>query len=421
LQAFRGINWSELPHGLTQVLISSIPRLADDIVVAIQREIPDFSASFEDTYRQQIRTGAHQALNEFISRVSRPSERPWPSPAAMEIYRGLGRVEMQKGRSLDALHAAFRLGARLAWRRWTHVGIRLGANPAEMYRLADAVFAYMDELARLTAQGYNQALIDSAGERSRVRLARAVVADPPLPRGKLEELSAAAGWPLPDSVVVVALEHVTQGQAVAAPEFFSRDDILGDVEGPLPFLLMPDKGPATFDVVADIAAGHRAAVGPPVAVEDAARSLGWARELLQLSARGLGGDVSVLRCTDHLSSLALLRDEHLIRVLGERMLRPLEDLTVKQRARLSDTLLAWIETAGNAQEAAHLLGVHPQTARCRINRLKELFGDVLRDPQGRFELELALRGRRLTEGLAASRRSTARAPRPKQPGERGRP
>jgi DNA-binding PucR family transcriptional regulator len=35
--------------------------------------------------------------------------------------------------------------------------------------------------------------------------------------------------------------------------------------------------------------------------------------------------------------------------------------------------------------------VHPQTARYRVARLRELLGDQLDDPDARFELELALR------------------------------
>jgi DNA-binding PucR family transcriptional regulator len=35
--------------------------------------------------------------------------------------------------------------------------------------------------------------------------------------------------------------------------------------------------------------------------------------------------------------------------------------------------------------------VHPQTARYRIARLREVLGDQLDDPDARFELQLALR------------------------------
>jgi DNA-binding PucR family transcriptional regulator len=35
--------------------------------------------------------------------------------------------------------------------------------------------------------------------------------------------------------------------------------------------------------------------------------------------------------------------------------------------------------------------VHPQTARYRLGRLRELFGSALDDPEARFWLQLALR------------------------------
>jgi DNA-binding PucR family transcriptional regulator len=35
--------------------------------------------------------------------------------------------------------------------------------------------------------------------------------------------------------------------------------------------------------------------------------------------------------------------------------------------------------------------VHPQTVRYRIAKLRELLGGAMDEPQGRFELDLALR------------------------------
>lgn len=46
------------------------------------------------------------------------------------------------------------------------------------------------------------------------------------------------------------------------------------------------------------------------------------------------------------------------------------------------------------------LGVHPQTVRYRLRQLRELWGDDLDDPDRRFELELALRTRRLRGDLS---------------------
>jgi PucR C-terminal helix-turn-helix domain len=39
--------------------------------------------------------------------------------------------------------------------------------------------------------------------------------------------------------------------------------------------------------------------------------------------------------------------------------------------------------------------IHPQTARYRMNQLRRMFGPALDDPDTRFELEMALRARRM--------------------------
>ena len=41
--------------------------------------------------------------------------------------------------------------------------------------------------------------------------------------------------------------------------------------------------------------------------------------------------------------------------------------------------------------------VHPQTVRYRLRQVDDLFGDQLRDPDRRFELEIALRARQMLQ------------------------
>ena len=48
-------------------------------------------------------------------------------------------------------------------------------------------------------------------------------------------------------------------------------------------------------------------------------------------------------------------------------------------------------TAAARAAIAAELGVHPQTVRYRLGRLRALFGNALEDPERRFALELALR------------------------------
>ena len=51
----------------------------------------------------------------------------------------------------------------------------------------------------------------------------------------------------------------------------------------------------------------------------------------------------------------------------------------------------WLAEQGRLGAVARRLEIHPQTARYRVGRLRELFGDALDDPDSRFWLEVALR------------------------------
>jgi DNA-binding PucR family transcriptional regulator len=103
----------------------------------------------------------------------------------------------------------------------------------------------------------------------------------------------------------------------------------------------------------------------------------------------------------------LRADPVLAAELARVQLAPLEELSAGARARLTTTLAVWLAEQGRPGAVATRLGIHPQTARYRIARLRELFGPRLDDPDQRFWLEVALRtapaqatapGRRRSDG-----------------------
>jgi DNA-binding PucR family transcriptional regulator len=89
--------------------------------------------------------------------------------------------------------------------------------------------------------------------------------------------------------------------------------------------------------------------------------------------------------------LLLRADPRLGRELAADRLAPLRELPAGSRSRLTETLRIWLAEQGRLGRVAERLDVHPQTARYRLARLRELFGDALDDPDQRFWLELALR------------------------------
>ncbi|MER7827617.1 helix-turn-helix domain-containing protein [Streptomyces sp. NPDC096097] len=240
-------------------------------------------------------------------------------------------------------------------------------------------------------------------ERARRELFTALTSDSHLSEQALAELAGAARWPLPDFVRAVALTSPGEAQQLAAR---TEGALAGMVCGQ-PCLLLPTPDPEARTELAKTLRGRSAAVGHPVPPRDTASSQRWAVRLLNLVPTPSAPDGHAVFVDDHLSALMLLQDEHLAHALAARRLRPLADLTPRQSERLEDTLLAWLE-GGGAPEAAKALSVHPQTVRYRMRQLEKLFGPDLRDPRTRFELEMALRTRRL---MAQVRQQQSRVPR----------
>ena len=105
----------------------------------------------------------------------------------------------------------------------------------------------------------------------------------------------------------------------------------------------------------------------------------------------------MIRCDEYLSTLLIFSDEELARALSGAWLAQLDRLKPAARDRLAETMLQWLQHGGNAHEVAMHMHVHPQTVRYRLRQIDELFGGELRDPDRRFDLEMALRARRLLE------------------------
>jgi hypothetical protein len=276
--------------------------------------------------------------------------------------------------------------------------------------VGEALFLYLDELAAACSEGFTQASAEVAGEleRRRRRLLDLIVTDPPVSREAVAELARAAGWPLPRRVAVVALEDRSQDHFGPLPAL--PPDVLVDVARQDPCLLVPDPdGPGRAEVIERGLRGWTGALGPAVPLSRAASSLRWARQMLALARRGVvTGGRGLIRCEEHLATLLLSADEELARVLSAVRLAPLAGLRPVQQDVVAETLLAWLQNAGNARLAAGQLHVHPQTVRYRLRQIQELFGPVLAEPGARFELEVALRARALLRG--PSRRVPASHP-----------
>jgi purine catabolism regulator len=87
--------------------------------------------------------------------------------------------------------------------------------------------------------------------------------------------------------------------------------------------------------------------------------------------------------------LASVQDDRLLD-FARRHLGPLADHDRARGSQLLPTLRAYLET-GEQQSAARRLGIHPNTLRYRLERIREIGGMDLEDPEARLNLAVALR------------------------------
>ena len=130
----------------------------------------------EGRFGETVRFGTQIALNRFVDLLVGEHK----VASARETYQRLGAGEYRQGRTLDALLAAYRVGARLAWRRFVDAGTQAGFPADALYDLGEAMFAYIDEISAESAAGFAEAQSEAAGEsqRRRRRLLQLLVQEP---------------------------------------------------------------------------------------------------------------------------------------------------------------------------------------------------------------------------------------------------
>jgi PucR C-terminal helix-turn-helix domain len=412
--------YEAVPPEAAEVLRPVLPGLADETIAAIAREVPGYARAMEGAFGQVVRLGVEVAFNRFVDLLEDPEP---DATESRRTYVDLGRGEFHSGRSLDALLAAYRVGARLAWRRFVEAGVAGGLSPPAIYALGEAIFAYIDELSAESAEGYAEEQTAAAGEseRRRRRLVRLLAQDPPAGQEAIRTAAAAAVWTLPrgDLAALVAAteEDGAPGEALLdsiAARLARRlgEGAIGAEAFGAALVFVPDPDAPGRRRRLEAAVEERpATLGPTV---DWPRSGTSARRAIATqrlaatgrlpapragSAAGSSADADspavtgLLVADDHLADLLLAADAAVAADLAASRLAPLDDLPDGPRARLRETLAAWLDRPGQVQAVAAALGVHPQTVRYRVRQLRDLFGDRLEDPDARFELALALRVR----------------------------
>lgn len=381
--------WAGLPPTLAQTLRPSLPEAVNATIVAISQEVPAYQGALERAIGPTVRRGVEIALERMLTLFG--TDGPALDGSAADFYQRIGAGEYRQGRSLEALLAAYRTGARVSWELMSAVAVRAEVPPEVLVRLAESIFVYIDELSGASAQGHAEAAAAGSGYREvlRSQLAQAVIeGGASAGVARLEALAENAGWPLPN---VIAVAVVPKSSGTAGPPLPTTP----------PDVLVIERADEAVAVIPDPAgAGRRAAlsrhikgpvfVGSVRPLSEADVSLEHAMTLRRLAEGGQIPGEGIVLAVDHLPQLLLATDPVITDEIRARSLRGLGDLPEGKRRVLLTTLAAWLDLQGDRTAVARRLVVHPQTVTYRLGRLRDYLGDELDSAQGRLALQLAL-------------------------------
>ncbi|WP_239520384.1 PucR family transcriptional regulator [Blastococcus saxobsidens] len=373
---------------------AELPRVAERAVEAIIVAVPGYADAFQGPMGRKISGAVELTLRGFLQLAAAggTADAGTPGGPVVEAAYALGRGEARSGRSMDALLAAYRVGARVSWRDMSATAVAAGLGPESTARFAELVFAYIDRLSAASVAGHADELASSGRARERMleRLAQGLLAGSP--HAELVEAAQRAEWVPPRTLTVVVLpEARAQGAMVSldARTLRSPEDV-PDVEGmpDLTVLLVPDAEGAARPALLRSLEGREAIVGPDRPWAEAHTSYGRVLRALRLGMRP--GERASLDTDARLADLVLRADEDALADLRARVLAPLADVGDSAREKLTETLRSWLLHHGRRDRIAAELFVHPQTVRYRMTQLRQLYGARLEDPATVLELTVAL-------------------------------
>ncbi|MDQ1632330.1 MAG: hypothetical protein QOC80_2302, partial [Frankiaceae bacterium] len=280
------------PAALPTALWPLLPDLADEVIAAIGAEVPIYARPLEGNFGSGVRRGVQDALKGFLELLDQ-ERRVSPRDASRDdvaahrrVSFELGRGEVRQGRPLDALLAAYRVGARVTWRRCGSAASELGIAGDDLVRLGELLFTVIDVLSAAAAEGYAREQSERAGELDRRRrgLGALLVAGTAA-EATLTEAAVAASWRPPARLSAVVAEDVeTLQPRLAEPTSLPASDEAWAVA-----LIEDADAPGRRGQLEAMLAGRAAAIGPAVPWLSARRSLTRATAAMTLLSRGLLG------------------------------------------------------------------------------------------------------------------------------------
>lgn len=364
----------------------SLPSLASATVTAIIDGVPSYRETLTGLMGENIESAVELALVNFLRLAAQLGSADPASPIVQSTRAAydLGRGEARSGRTMEALLAAYRIGARSCWQGLSRVAVDAGVSAGDIGIFAELVFAYIDALSAASVSGHADELHTSGRVLRHYREMLAVKLLTGEPDEVLQRAAERASWTAPTrAVAAIVAANLVQDVLPSLPEatLVAPGDLVGLTDKDAA-LVIPLESARDRRITMGRLATHSIFVGPEREWSRVASSFGWCTTAVEGT---LWDGRSFATADEMLPELMVSASPDAHRDLVSSVLAPLADMTDAQREKLTATLRAYILHRGVREAVAKELFIHGQTVRYRIQQLREAFGDRLDDP--RFALE----------------------------------
>jgi len=352
------------------------------LVKAIAAAIDGFNNGIEDSshpLRRQRQLVLTRSLSGMADTLARRQGDARPDPNWDEHHK-LGRMECSYGRPLNHVLQAPWAASQYIVAYASKVGSARGLSTVDLQEIAEVVIDWSAQISVAFGEGYSAEHAEQVSQRDNAK--RGFI-DLALSDAAPEDLATAAariGWnPPPRLRVLIAVGPEIRDLQRALPT-----RTLSSIHGEeLQALVPPDTDRYVIATVEERPTIH-AVLGPAVDSHRCRYSATVARRWLNLRDTNLDRPVGLIDTANLTVATVLLADQTAALELRDQSLLP-----IMGKPDLIETLSVWLAEASRPVATAVRLGVHRNTVRYRVNRLRVLLGDDFDTAPNRLRLGIA--------------------------------
>jgi sugar diacid utilization regulator len=408
-----------LPPGLVAELESRRAGMARHMARAVVSLVRWDSSTGVPPQRSAIVKACEAGLDLFLStaREARPA-----TNEELRRVAQLGILQARSSQSVEPILAAYRIAARVAWdeilRAWRG---HPQATPEAIMVTANYVFAALDQVAAEVTKTYLHAREQhmQRGTRAHARLFHALISDNFDSELELQRQALALNTPIiPTGYIAVVCKLVLANRdgerggnalaEVAQSQDLPRGALMHTTDPSTLVVLWPADSTSEVDTARHFVRQlHDEAVSRSGAAKARVRAgiggyhpglHGISRSYLEAqqaieTGRKLRPDAVVHGHDEVIPQLVLAQNPQLAERFVDHNLGRLLNERLRNKEQLLDTLEAYLSN-GSVKDAAAMLNLHRHTVLYRLEKLRELLGD-LDSPATRLRLQLALDLRKL--------------------------